>query len=297
MKVFLYNSKYFISEVRDIFISNKRSNILSLISTTLIFFVLTLVIGGWMITSDITKSLMGEAEVSVYLTADISDVAKAETKKELLAIQGVKNVTEITAGEAYTRMEKVLGEDAKVLTYFDANPFEAFLEVGIDLEQTEMILSKIKELTQVASVRDNRGVLDKLSQLASLLNILSFVFLFAVGITTLVIVSHIIQQGIYYHKEQINTLYLLGAPKSFIVTPFYIEGIFMTVLGCVFALAISGYAISTIYSQLMGPLPFIPMPSYNIILSKLIVIILGLGLILGIFGSMMGVSSSRDKAE
>jgi cell division transport system permease protein len=212
MKLFFYNTKYFIKEVGLILFSNKASNLLSLLSTTLIFFVLSLVIGMWMITSDITDLLMDEAKVSAYMVSDITEAQKTDTMTALRAIEGVREIVDISADEAYERMEKVLGTDAKVLSYFDDNPFDGFLEVNISLEQTSDLISEIEKISTIESVRDNSEVLEKLSQLSELFNILSLVFLLAVGFTTIVIVSHIIRQGIYIYKDQMNTLNLLGAP-------------------------------------------------------------------------------------
>ena len=42
----------------------------------------------------------------------------------------------------------------------------------------------------------------------------------AVSITTIIIISHMIRQGIYNNREQIKTLGFLGASRMFIGFPF-----------------------------------------------------------------------------
>jgi len=295
LKTFIYNFRYFIKESIDIFRLNLISNIFSLLSTGLIFFVLTLIIAGWNISSSVTEAIKGESEISVYFQEGLTESKIIDLTNSITNVRGVESVNLVNEDEAYGRMEKVLGDDAQVLSFFEDNPFDAFLEVGIELTEIESIVDQISQMAYVDLVRDNKEVLDRLSHMSDVLNLVSYLALTAVGITTLVIMSHIIRQGIYHHREQINTLELLGAPKYFIALPFYIEGISMTLIGGLLSLVLSHFVINEIYIQVSGPLPFIPMPNQGIVMQNLIIVILGLSLVLGFFGSAFGVSSSRYK--
>ena len=295
MKTYIYNFRYFIKESIDIFRLNLISNIFSLLSTGLIFFVLTLIIAGWNISSSVTEAIKGESEISVYFQEGLTDTEIKEMTKSITNVQGVKSVNLVNEEEAYARMEKVLGDDAQVLSFFEDNPFDAFLEVGIELSEIDTIVGRLSQMAYVDLVRDNKEVLNRLSHMSDVLNLISYLALTAVGITTLVIMSHIIRQGIYHHREQINTLELLGAPKYFIALPFYIEGIGMTLAGGLLSLILSHFVLSEIYTQVSGPLPFIPMPDQGSVMQNLIFMIIGLSLILGFLGSAFGVSSSKGK--
>ncbi len=295
MKTYIYNFRYFIKESIDIFRLNLISNIFSLLSTGLIFFVLTLIIAGWNISSSVTEAIKGESEISVYFQEGLTDTEIKEMTKSITNVQGVKSVNLVNEEEAYARMERVLGDDAQVLSFFEDNPFDAFLEVGIELSEIDTIVGRLSQMEYVELVRDNKEVLNRLSHMSDVLNLISYLALTAVGITTLVIMSHIIRQGIYHHREQINTLELLGAPKYFIALPFYIEGIGMTLTGGLLSLILSHFVLSEIYTQVSGPLPFIPMPDQGSVMQNLILMIIGLSLILGFLGSAFGVSSSKGK--
>jgi len=295
LKTYIYNFRYFIKESIDIFRLNLISNIFSLLSTGLIFFVLTLIIAGWNISSSVTEAIKGESEISVYFQEGLTDTEIKEMTKSITNVQGVKSVNLVNEEEAYARMERVLGDDAQVLSFFEDNPFDAFLEVGIELSEIDTIVGRLSQMEYVELVRDNKEVLNRLSHMSDVLNLISYLALTAVGITTLVIMSHIIRQGIYHHREQINTLELLGAPKYFIALPFYIEGIGMTLTGGLLSLILSHFVLSEIYTQVSGPLPFIPMPDQGSVMQNLILMIIGLSLILGFLGSAFGVSSSKGK--
>jgi len=291
----MYNFRYFIKESIDIFRLNLISNIFSLLSTGLIFFVLTLIIAGWNISSSVAEAIKGESEISVYFQEGL-EASKIKTlTSSIVGVPGVRMVNLVNENEAYERMERVLGGDAQVLSFFEDNPFDAFLEVAIELSEIDAIVNQINQMDGVDLVRDNKEVLNRLSHMSDVLNLVSYLALTAVGITTLVIMSHIIRQGIYHHREQINTLELLGAPKYFIALPFYIEGISMTLIGGLLSLVLSHFVLNEIYLQVSGPLPFVPMPDQGIVMQNLILMIMGLSLVLGFLGSAFGLSSSRGK--
>ncbi len=295
----LNNGKYFIKEAIDIFRLNLLSNIFSLLSTSLIFFVLALVISGWSFSSQLVDALQDEAQIGIYGdtgatgSATGSDLLALEEK--VAEIDGVRSVTVVTKEAAYERMEEILGTDAKVLSYFVDNPFEAFMEAELDLTKLEAILGSLEGIDGIGYIRDNRDVLEKLDQLAKGLRIISYVVLSAVGIATLVILSHAIRQSIYHYRKQIVTLELLGAPTTFIAIPFFLEGLIMTLLGGAIAIGLSSWVIGQIYMRAGGPLPFVPLPALENVIGLAAFWIMTAAVVLGLGGSAFGFGSSRKQ--
>lgn len=294
MKSFLNNSGYFLKEVRTIIRLDLMSNIFSLFSTTLIFFILTMVMSGWWISNQVVEAVQGEAEINAYFDENIGNDGVTALVEKIETIDGVQEARLVNEDEAYDRMAEILGEDARVLEFFEDNPFSPFIEVKIHLEEINSVLTHLDTMADIAYVRDNREILDRLKNIAGTLKFLGFVVVGAVGISTLVIISHIIRQGIYSNREQINTLRLLGAPELFIAFPFLLEGLFLTVGGGIFAAVLATFSIKYIYAQLAGPLPFIPLPSRDALIFNLVILITGLSACMGIVGSLLGLSSAKN---
>ncbi|NLM13128.1 MAG: hypothetical protein GX209_05240 [Epulopiscium sp.] len=293
MKNIIYNIGYFIKEGRIIFKLNFWSNILSLFSIGLILFVLSLVISGWRISTEVLSLIQNEAEINIYTDETIDEKSLKTVIERINSIDGILESRIVQKEEAYDRMEKVLGEDAKVLEYFDDNPFHFFIEARIDIEKIESINKEIKLIPNVQYVRDNREILIRLRSITRGFKILGTFFIAAVGISTIVIISHIIRQGIYNNKDEINTLRLLGASEVFIALPFLMVGLVLTVGGGIIAAVLLYTILAQLYAYIAGPLPFIPLPSFPIMVKSLISIILYISLFLGIIGSMIGLSSSK----
>jgi cell division transport system permease protein len=228
----------------------------------------------------------------------VENLGETEIEGLVNSIAGIHGVTEarlVDKDEAYSRMEEILGKEARVLGYFEDNPFNPFIEVKIDIGGIDPILKEMSYMLGIEHIRDNREVLERIGNIASALGILGYLVVAAVGISTMVIISHIIRMGIYENREQINTLRLMGAPESFIAFPFMLEGLLLTLGGGALAAAMMSFLLKYMYSWFTGPLPFIPLPPLGSMLSQLVVLIMALSVVMGIAGSYFGLSSARSR--
>ncbi|SDK67442.1 cell division protein FtsX [Natronincola ferrireducens] len=294
MKNIVYNTGYFLKEVKTMMQLNLLSNVFSLVSIGLIFFILTMVILGWWISNEVVEVMQGEAEINAYFHESIDNTRVSQLVKGINGIEGVREARVVDEEEAYGRMVEILGQEARVLEFFDDNPFSPFIEIRIYLEEMDAVLEELQFIGDIEHVRDNREVLDRLRNITGVLRLLGYLIVAAVGISTLVIISHIIRQEIYNNREQINTLRLLGAPEAFIAFPFLLKGLLLTLGGGMVAVVLASLALKYLYLQVAGPLPFIPMPSREVLTLDLVILMMFLSTILGIIGSLLGLSSAKN---
>lgn len=294
MKNILYNIGYFLKEAKTIIRLNFLSNVFSFLSTGLIFFILVMVISGWWVSNQVVEAIKGEAEINVYFEEKLENADVIMLAESIKGIAGVLEARLVNEDEAYSRMEKILGKEAGVLESLDDNPFSPFIEVKIQMDEIDPIIRELGFLTGIEHVRDNREVLEHLSSISGVLKVLGYLVVAAVGISTMVIISHIIRMGIYDNREQINTLRLMGAPEAFIAFPFLLEGLFITLAGGVLASALAVFTVKYVYAQMVGPLPFIPLPPQETLISNLVILVMSLSPVLGIVGSFFGLSSAKD---
>jgi len=299
------NGFFYLNEVLTMLRLNKVSNGMSLLSNALIYLILGLVLTGTLITNFMVKQLQEEAEISVYLI-DGAQVSEFEDMVSFIeTIDGVDEVTFVEEDVALTRMEKILGEDAQVLDFFETNPFDAFIEVGIDMsaikemngtnttDKIDTIIVEIETKDSVEMIRENRDVLEKITQISVALNSISILIVIAVGITTLVTLSYVIRQSIFHYREKIQTLFLLGAPTYFVSIPFYLMGLLMSFIASGFAVATIMFIINRGYEVILGPLPFIALPDQKKVLFEVSLLLGSLSIILGLLGSFFGMRSVK----
>lgn len=293
MKTIIVNSGYFIKETFTILKLNKISNVLSLFSITLAFFLLSLVVTTWFISTEMVEVLQQEAEINIFVSEEADDSFHHELSETLQDVEGVQASRVVSEAEAFERMERILGDESDVLTYFDENPFESFVEVKVDFDQVDTVKESISSYEGVRYVRDHQEVLDQIRNISTLQRFLGSLFMIAAGVATLVIISHIIRQGIYHNRQQINTLLLLGSPNYFVSLPFILSGLLLTLTGGVLASLLTHFTVGLGYAQLATPIPFIPLPPQAQLVRDASILILGLSVFLGLSGSIVGIRSSR----
>ncbi|MGI6685358.1 MAG: cell division protein FtsX [Bacillota bacterium] len=295
MLKFFNNGGYFFSEVKRLIQLNLLSNLLSFFSTALIFFLLTLVVSGGWISNRVIEVIQGEAEINIFFRDDMDEREAIRLVEEISDLTGVQKAQLVDKNEAYQRMVEILGKESEVWEFFDDNPFSPFIEVKIDLAQIDVVRKNLGLITGIEHVRDNKEILEQLKNISGATRFLGYLFIIAVGISTVVIISHIIRLGVDQNKEQITTLRLLGAPETFIALPFFIEGLLITLSGGILALGLSVFTLKQIYLQVAGALPFLPLSPLNSLITNLMFLISALGVILGLLGSLFGLLASEKR--
>lgn len=290
MKNAVYNLEYFMKEAKTLFRVDFLSNVFSIISIGLIFFILAMVICGWWISGNVVEIIQKEAEINIYSKdgVDISNLLE-----RIHTIDGIREAKIVAEDEAYKRMEEILGKEAHILELFEDNPFSSFIEVNIEIEKADSIVEKLEKIEDIEYIRDNKKVIDRLQNIESILKVIGVLAMAAAGILTLVVVSHIIKQGIYTNREQINTLELLGAPEFFIGFPFILEGLLLTMLGGIFAWALVALTLHYGYGQVAKTLPFIPLPPSQALGTNMMLMLIFTSVVLGLVGSLFGLKSTR----
>lgn len=295
MKNIVYNTGYFLKEAKTIIKSNFLSNIFSIFSMGLIFFILSMVMAGGWISGEMVALIKEEAEISVYYDGELEEGEIFALLDNIKGIDGVLEVSMVDQAQAYGRMVEIMGADSRVLEFFDENPFSAFVEAKIDLELMDSITQQFGRLEGIEHIRDNRAVLDRLKSISDMVKGVGTLAVAAVAISTVVITSHIIRQGIYNNREQINTLRLLGAPELFIIIPHILVGLLLTLGGGILAAILGTSGLKYMYLQMRGPLPFIPLPPLGGLTQGIVILTLSLSGVLGLVGSLFGLTSANQK--
>lgn len=297
MSKLLGNLGYVFQEVKTILRLNGISSLLSLLSLTLIFFVAILAMSSWQISTSLVRALEGEAEISVYYDAarvDSGDLDLSSLISQIESADGTLTTLPISAEDAYTQMSSILGQDASVLNHFDENPFEPYLEVGIDLNKLSSVIDEIKGLDGVAYVRDNQTVLEKVAAIAGVVSGIGIFIALAVGLATLMVTSHIIREGVHSNREQIMTLKLLGAPNGFIYQPYILGGVLLTTLSGVLSAGLFLWFVKVVSSDLAEVITFLPPVNVSAMISMSLWGAVAASFVLGLAASLLGLSMIRN---
>lgn len=242
------NVSYFIKETYALVSTRKKTTFLSLLCLTLVFFVFLLTLGLGLSGREGLQLLRQESEVAVFFTSDLNPYALDLLESQIKELSTVEHVRFVTEEEAYDQMAQVLGPEADILNYFQTNPFEPYFEVQIQLENREEAVLQIERLQHVTYTRNHQDLLDQVERIVNTVFILLILIGSIVSLTTFILTSFIIRSGIESNRDDIETLFLLGAPKSFVYTPYFLQSFVVATSASVLASLL--FYIS--WSQLMA---------------------------------------------
>ncbi|NLZ82098.1 MAG: hypothetical protein GX915_00360, partial [Clostridiales bacterium] len=108
MKTFIYNLGYFFKEALRTIKSNVLSNFISVIGTSLILFLLGMVVTVTYIGKEFVSKLEEEAEINAYYKDDLSSETIIDLTNVIGNIDGVTEARLVSEEEAKSYMEGML---------------------------------------------------------------------------------------------------------------------------------------------------------------------------------------------
>lgn len=263
--------KYAVGEALLSLWRGKRSALFSVatIAATLLIF------GGFLTVSANLEPLIASwnaaAELSVYLTDEITEAQRSAIEQRLVSSDVVASREYVSKAEALDRFSSDFKDLSGALTGFEDNPFPASFEVrlrteGVEADAVDALASALAESEGVQDVRYDRVWLERLAAAATLLRALVVAFAGVLLIGVSLTVSNVVRLAFYARRDEIEIMRLVGAPAVYLRGPFLVEGIVQGGVGASLALALlwAGFVYARDrYSEMivgvlgLGPLQFL----------------------------------------
>lgn len=243
--------------------------------------------------NEIAKNIENDVEIKTLVELGTSDEEVIALGKQLEAIEGVDSVTFSSNDEELQSLIESMGEEGETWELFEQdNPLNhAFIVRAKVPQDTEKIAEEIQSFDNVNRVVFGKDVVEQLFEFNNYARIIGIVLIVALVFTAIFLISNTIKITIIARSAEIGIMKLVGATNGFIRWPFFIEGLLLGVLGSVIPIAIvlGGYyyldsaVIDTISFSFVELLPFNPFAW------QLSLLILAIGAIIGVWGSVMSI--------
>lgn len=168
----------------------------------------------------------------VYLQENIGDDQRDSMKEILLQDREIVGVSYISRTDALETLREVLGARASVIEELDENPLPSSFELKLarNVINPARVAAKAESIRQLHGVEDVQYGEEWLSSLNTLIKVLSIIGLF-LGVAIFIAITFTTYTTIkilfYRRIDEIETMKLLGATRSFIKLPFLIEALFI----------------------------------------------------------------------
>lgn len=235
--------------------------------------------------------------IVVYLNEDLTREVEITMKDFFTEDPDILEVKYITREQALEDLKRILGADASVIENIGRNPLPSSFELRLKekLLKPETVRQKARQIEQMSGVDEVQYGEKWLSSLNTVSDILKISATFlgcAIFIAIIFVTYNTIKIFFYRRKDEIETLKLLGATKTFIRLPFLIEGLFIGFMG-----GIIGSAILIGVQSLINVKGAEFFPSVRVIMITLpfyIYIYIPLaGAVMSFIGSFIGVGKIR----
>ncbi|MBI2619191.1 MAG: ABC transporter permease [Ignavibacteriales bacterium] len=237
--------------------------------------------------NSVIESLRDKVEMEAFLEDGLRNDEVEAIEKRVLAVTGVREVRFISKEEAARIFEEEFGED--IYRVLDFNPLPASVKIYlIDGYKTAAaaasVYDDVKQIRGVEDVIYRKALLEMLDQRAKTFLWGALGIGLFITISSIFLVANTIRLAIYAKRKIIQSMKLIGATRSFIRTPFIVEGL---VQGCVGGLFASG-VVFVLFNYLEQWLS-VPMSDFVRVEVFAYGLIVGVGCLLGFLGSVLSI--------
>lgn len=235
----------------------------------------------------------GELQITAYLQETISSEQAEVLRSKVADWPEVEKITYISKEQALARFRSQLREYAGILEGLKENPLPASLELTLMPQygrsgNIKELSTRLGRLPGVSDVQYGRKWMAKLRVFIEVMKLVGITVGGLLLIATIFVISNTIKLTFYSRREELEIMRLVGATDFFIKAPFLIEGLLHGLGGALLAAGGLSLLVLFLFSHLDLPLRLAVMAG-SLPTGQLVAGFLGLGLLLGVLGSMVSL--------
>jgi cell division transport system permease protein len=238
-----------------------------------------------------------DLHVTAYLEDGLAAGEQRKLEELILTVEGVERVRAVSKAEALERFRTGVGGGAALLEGLGENPLPASLEVLLVPERRSpegmrIVAESIQGLRGIADLASGQDWVDGYLRAIALVRGIGIGLGVILALAALLIVTNTIRLAVFARRDELEILWLVGASRSFMNTPFLLEGLVQGAVGGtvavvllygIFRLVLPGFEFGL--ELVLGVVPRF------FTLSEALVLV-GEGASLGLIGSVAAVTGS-----
>ncbi|MCZ8514912.1 permease-like cell division protein FtsX [Paenibacillus filicis] len=249
----------------------------------------------------LAQQIEQQVEIRVYLEVNTSKDMITQLQNEIGSIPEVDKVRFVSKEEGLKFLREKLGEGGKqLLDGFDGDNNPLNDSFTVDVTQPREIGNVAQKISALNTGKPNKpiyrvsygqGTVETMFKVTAFVRNVGLVLVAALALTAMFLIANTIKITIIARRREISIMKLVGATNSFIRWPFFIEGALLGIIGSIVPTGVLLYG----YWQLMRLLQLdlnlllIKLLPFDAISLKLAGLLLGIGVLIGIWGSTLSV--------
>lgn len=283
--------------IRDAFKNVFRNFSLSLASISCITITLIVVALAILLSENVNnfaKLVEKDVTIVVFLNREVTEEQIDDIHDNIEVLENVESITFQDKMSISKDMMESSEVFKNILGNYDRteNPIQdTFLVKVKEIEKIRKTADQIKEMEHVNIVKYGEGMVEQLVSMFNVVKKISIFMVLALVVVTAFLISNTIKITIFSRKREIEIMRLVGASNLNIKIPFLFEGLFLGIFGSIIPILGTIYGYTALYNNFNGQLfsPFIQLLKPEPFIYIISAILLGIGILVGMFGSSRAV--------
>ncbi|MBU8881216.1 permease-like cell division protein FtsX [Bacillus sp. FJAT-29790] len=241
----------------------------------------------------VATTLEEEVEIRVHIDVAANEQDRKVLERKIEHIPEVKTVQFSPKEKELNNMIESFGEDGEAFKLFEQdNPLNDVLVVKTkNPTDTMNVAKKIEKMNYAAKVKYGQGKIEKLFSVINFSRNVGLVLIVGLLFTAMFLISNTIKITIMARRKEIEIMRLVGATNSFIRWPFFLEGLWLGILGAILPIILISTSYRYVYDYLEPKLRgnFMELLEFNPFVFQVSGLLLLMGALIGIWGSLMSV--------
>ncbi len=235
--------------------------------------------------------LASQNEIAVFIDESMTREQAMALQSAIEGVENVEKCTFVPKEEAFDSYLEMMGEDAYIMEDLrEDNPLrDEYRVVMKDVALHDKTVDAIKGIEGVGSTNSEKEISDRLIQIKTVVNAVSYALVALLGAVSIFIISNTIKLAMFARKEEIAIMKMVGATDGFIRAPFVVEGMTLGLLGGIFALLAEWGVYDFITEKLVASSGLFTMVGWSELWQGLLPLMLIAGVIIGILGSTLTI--------
>ena len=290
------NFRTFFRHVRESFKSIGRNGWMTFASVSAVTVTLSLVgvfVVIMMNLNNFASGIENNVEVRVHIDRTATEAQRNELEGKLKALEEVDTITFSPKEEELDKLIENMGDQGSAFELFEQdNPLnDVFVIKTHRPEEVVNVAEKAEKMNSVEIVKYGQGFVEKMFNIVDASRNVGIILIIALLFTAMFLISNTIKITIFARRREIEIMRLVGATNGFIRWPFFLEGLWLGILGSVVPIGLIAIGYKFLYENFSKTLTidYMELLPYNPFIFQVSMLIILFGAIIGVWGSLMSV--------
>jgi cell division transport system permease protein len=243
--------------------------------------------------NNVATTIEEDVEIRVHIDVAANEKDQKVLQKQIELLPEVKSVEYSSKEKELNTLIDSLGDEGQAFKLFEQdNPLNDVFTVKTKNPTDTMKAAKqIEKMNFASKVKYGQGQVEKLFKFIDASRNVGIVLIVGLLFTAMFLISNTIKITIIARRSEIEIMKLVGATNAFIRWPFFLEGLWLGILGSVLPIMLVSSAYYYAYDYLEPKLRgnFMQLIEFSPFVYQVSGLLVLMGALIGVWGSLMSV--------